>query len=124
MDYRQVQLRRRHSSRNSGVGIAVQHYGVECLVFEHLFDTCNHLGGLYAVFAAASIEVEVWTRYAHFVEEDGRHIGVVMLPCMQYLLFYPVRETVIYSPRQCCCLYYLRTCPDDSEYLHFTLYLF
>ena len=124
MDYRQVQLRRRHSSRNGGVGIAVQHYGIECLVFEHLFDTRNHLSGLYAVFAAARIEVEVRTRYAHFVEEDGRHIGVVMLPCMQYLLFYPVRETVIYSPRQCCCLDYLRTCPDDSEYLHFILYLF
>ena len=65
------------SSRNSGVGIAVQHYSIECLVFEHLFDTCNHLSGLYAVFAAARIEVEVRTRYAHFVEEDGIRDTVV-----------------------------------------------
>ena len=55
---------------------------------------------------------------AQFIKENLRHVGVVVLTGMEYLLFDTVAVQVGHSTAHGCGFDNLGTCPYDGEYLH------
>ena len=68
--------------------------------------------------AGADTEVEVGLGNAEFVEEDLRHVGIVMLSGVEDFFFNLGGENVFHRTADGCGLDDLGTCPDDGKYFH------
>ena len=118
MEHGDVDFGGRHSTGEGGVGVAVEDDAVEVIVEQHLLDAANHAGGLEAMGAGADPEVEVGLGDAQLVEEDLRHVGVVVLAGVEDGLLDLRREKVAHRTADGGGFDDLGACPDDGEYLH------
>ena len=82
------QLSRCQSARERRVRVAVDQHGVGLLLDDGRLDPRQHLAGLLAVRPRARLEPVGRRRQLELVEEDGRELGVVVLPRVQHDLVY------------------------------------
>ena len=94
MEHRDVQFGCSDGTRKSGIGVAVEYDAVERIGEKDLFDTRNHLGRLNAMGTRTYAEIVVGLGDAEFVEEDLRHVGIVVLTGVEYFLFDGAGEMV------------------------------
>ena len=66
----------------------------------------------------ADMEVIVGTRYLQLIEEDLRHVVVVVLPRVYDDFLYAVRKMVFDGAAQCGSLDDLGPCPYDGDEFH------
>lgn len=94
--HRHVEFAGGHGAGERRVGVAVEYHAVEMLRQQHILDAGDHLGGLLAVPPRPHVQVVIRVRDAELVEEHLRHVGVVVLPRVQYPLLDGPGETVSY----------------------------
>ena len=94
-----MQLGGSQGTGQRGICVAEKHHGIERFVYEHILDARHHARRLCPVPAGADVQIVVRGRYAQFLEENGGHVGIVVLTRVQYFLFHPVGKTSPYGSR-------------------------
>ena len=77
---RDLELHRRERSRERRVHVAGDDDERRLALQQHLLDADERPGGLLGVRAGADAEEDVRRRQPELLEEDRRHVGVVVLP--------------------------------------------
>ena len=79
-----VQLCRRQSAGQGGVGVPEYYDRIRLLLLQDLFYLFEHLASLKSMAARAYAQVIVRRCYAHLIEEYSVHLIVVVLAGMDY----------------------------------------
>jgi hypothetical protein len=101
--------------RNGGVDIAVDQHPVGRVGFDDRLDALHNLGGLGGVGPGTDAEVRVGSRQVELVEEDARHLLVIVLAGVYELLFGSAgRESAVDRSR----FHEIGACSDDVKNPH------
>src|SRR4051812_30231615 len=105
---------RSQCSSQRRIGIAVDQEPVGPLSQKEALDTFDHRGGLLSVSSGPNLEVNVRCGKIQSVEEDSRHLVVVVLTCMNEDLGVTLSQHAAYRSG----FYELRSCTYDRYDFH------
>ena len=116
MSDRNMELCCRQCTCKCRVGITVDHNPVWTLFQEHSLDRLEHTSCLSSMRPRAYPQVVVRRWNSKFIEELGRHVIIVVLPCMNNEFFVSLPYRATYWRK----LHELRSCPHYRCNSHYS----
>ena len=115
MKYWDMNLRSSHGSCKRRVGITIEDYTIKMLRCQHLLNARNHLCSLHSMTPRAYSKIVIRCGNTQLVKKHLGHIGIIMLPCVEYSLLNLPFKTIFDCTRNGRRLDNLGACANYSQ---------